>query len=211
VNYTKGMQNSSWGGLQHLVADYVAAVYAKKYEADKGVKLPSNGGVKENGAFAAWLGESDLGSRLPFFAVVEGMPAVDRTQKPPAPLPNKFDQSVDTRRFVRTTVSYRTMKALSGHLDTLGAEGTKAKQDIAMKAVCWFESNRLQDYRLDDMPSHWSVAPGSNWIGYFPEGNPPYDPFADLQGAQSELLGFDAKQCGAIDEAALMDPFAPLP
>lgn len=195
-----GSSGRLWGSEQHVIADYLAATAFKK--------KPSPSGADGVAAYDE-LATSDLVDRVPFFSVVGSLPD---------PGIGTYDPAKDTRRYVVPTLSFRTMKALGGFLDIQGH--TKAAQDIAVKALCFFSKpgNRLNDYRLDNPPPSWNEERAkwdyppldpSKWVGGWEE-RPPHVASIDLKSAAKDT-SWDEAKCAKLTDEDYAKPFKPLP
>ena len=98
------------------------------------------------------------------------------------PLPQK-------RRYEMPTVSYRTMKALSGAAAGMGK--SKELQDLGMKAACYFDKNKALDSR---------VSASDKWLGYWESG-------FDGTGNTVNYCEFNeaAREVGFVDQATSCD------
>lgn len=89
----------------------------------------------------------------------------------------------ELRQYVLPTVSYRTIKALSGYWPKIGKQ--KELHDLAAEAVDYFRNNEFDDYRAK------AAKPGkANWVGYFEtafDGSGKVQPFCSFDDAAAEL------------------------
>ncbi len=137
--YVDSIRQSTWGCLQHMVADYLAIKAGRDRLADA---------------------PGDL-AKLPFYSWIQAGPAGSRN--------------------VQSTVSNRTMKALSGYLPSVGKQ--QQLQELAADAVAYFEANEHDDPRSKAMG-----AGPKNWRGYWeidPEGEA--QPYCGFDDAKAEL------------------------
>jgi len=116
------------------------------------------------------LATSAASKELPFFSIVRAAP--DPSVQTPG--------AVDTRRYTVNTVSYRTMKALSGYMPKIGKK--RELQQLAAEAVAHFESNPMTDDPR--------VSKAEKWKGYFEDdfngGGKPV-PYCSFEDAKQEL------------------------
>lgn len=178
-NYVRSIQDSTWGCMQHMAADYLAHVIAAGEVKDASDASKTTWSKK--------LATSEYARKIPFYSVINAVP--DAMTKDPK-----------KRRYEMPTVSYRTMKALSGAAASIGK--SKQLQDLGLKAVCYFGKNKAIDSR---------VSAGDKWLGYWETG---FDGTGNIQNycsyddAASEMgfpggAGVDAA-CAKFSEADLM-------
>ena len=156
-SYVKNIQADGVTTTEHLVGDYLAHVYAQDFLARNS---KAEFGVL-NQEWTEVLLSSDLVKKVPYLALVSANPAP--VGMDPNKLPTSFDPQKDARRHAVPTVSHRTLKAMWGDLAL-----HKVKQELSLKALCYFKTNRQKDYRNRNIPSSWSVGilkTESNWIG----------------------------------------------
>ncbi|MCA2961488.1 MAG: hypothetical protein IOD12_14650 [Silvanigrellales bacterium] len=163
-SYVPSIKNADWSCMQHMAADYLAHVIAA-------------GDIKDSSdaSRAAWsqkLATSAYAKKIPFYSILNAVPDAL------TPDPQK-------RRYEMPTVSYRTMKALSGAAAGMGK--AKELQDLGMKAACYFDKNKAIDSR---------VSPSDKWLGYWDTG-------FDGSGNTVNYCKFNdaAREVGFVDQA----------
>lgn len=190
--------NGAWGSAEHVIPDYLAAITFKK--------KPSPSGADGAAAYSE-LVNSELVNQIPFFSAVASLPD---------PGIGAYAPDKDPRRYVVPTLSFRTMKALSGFLGDQGKQ--KAQQDLAVKAICYFHKNPLNDYRLKNPDPSWNKDRSewgkpdldtSKWLGVW-DDDPPHAPNADLADLMKDF-GVDEARCAKLSDEDLTNPLKPLP
>lgn len=137
--FVDSITQSTWGCLQHMVADYLAIKAGRDRLADA---------------------PGDL-AKLPFYGWIQAGPTGSRN--------------------VQSTVSNRTMKALSGYLPQVGKQ--QQLQELAADAVAFFATHEHDDPRSKAMG-----AGPKNWRGYWEvDAEGEAHPYCGFDDAESEL------------------------
>ena len=164
--------------MQHMAADYVSHLAAtKKYALD------AKNRDSDQTAYQSEIVKKDYAKIFPFFGIVSALPDAAAKTGPAGVL------AVKTRRYEMPTVSYRTMKALSGHWEDLGKQAQL--QSVAQKAACYFAKNKVMDSR---------VTSAEKWKGYWEndEDGKPAISYCSFDDGFRESGLKDVKECDSL-------------